>query len=184
MSTIQMQHSCLDSVWKEDCILFFSSPHTGAWPLCCMVSKAVPSSLDHLLVLFSQNPKYYGQIPGSKEGLDWKVRFKIALGIAQGLHYLHEGCQRRIIHRDIKASNILLTQEFQPLVLSCLFNSSIRSSSFLSILEQQEHVTDYDASLKLDRYLISGSRSGCLTNGITMWCSPSKAHLGETKLSH
>ncbi|XP_073105644.1 receptor-like cytosolic serine/threonine-protein kinase RBK1 isoform X4 [Elaeis guineensis] len=51
---------------------------------------------------------------GSKEGLEWKVRFKIALGIAEGLLYLHEGCQRRIIHRDIKASNILLTEDFQP----------------------------------------------------------------------
>ncbi|KAL2340267.1 hypothetical protein Fmac_008207 [Flemingia macrophylla] len=46
--------------------------------------------------------------------LDWKTRYKIALGTARGLHYLHKGCKRRIIHRDIKSSNILLTEDFEP----------------------------------------------------------------------
>lgn len=41
---------------------------------------------------------------------------KVAAGVAKGLHYLHEQCQRRIIHRDIKASNILLDSDFEPQV--------------------------------------------------------------------
>lgn len=50
--------------------------------------------------------------------MDWKIRHKIAVGTARGLHYLHKGCQRRIIHRDIKSSNILLTADFEPQVIT------------------------------------------------------------------
>ncbi|GLT36042.1 hypothetical protein SLA2020_104470 [Shorea laevis] len=46
--------------------------------------------------------------------VDWKTRYKIAIGTARGLYYLHKGCQRRIIHRDIKSSNVLLTADFEP----------------------------------------------------------------------
>ncbi|RDX95205.1 Receptor-like cytosolic serine/threonine-protein kinase RBK1, partial [Mucuna pruriens] len=47
------------------------------------------------------------------ECLDWKIRFKVAVGVADGLHYLHQECPRRIIHRDIKASNILLNENYE-----------------------------------------------------------------------
>ncbi|GER50150.1 protein kinase family protein [Striga asiatica] len=49
-----------------------------------------------------------------REKLIWRLRYNISLGIASGLSYLHEGCQRRIIHRDIKSANILLTEDFEP----------------------------------------------------------------------
>ncbi|XP_010069770.3 G-type lectin S-receptor-like serine/threonine-protein kinase At2g19130 [Eucalyptus grandis] len=48
--------------------------------------------------------------------LDWKKRYQIALGTAQGLAYLHEKCRDCIIHCDIKPENILLDAEFCPTV--------------------------------------------------------------------
>ncbi|KAG6717797.1 hypothetical protein I3842_04G118000 [Carya illinoinensis] len=46
--------------------------------------------------------------------LDWKIRFNIILGITRGLIYLHQDSRLRIIHRDLKTSNILLDEEMNP----------------------------------------------------------------------
>ncbi|KAJ4747080.1 hypothetical protein LUZ62_081485 [Rhynchospora pubera] len=45
--------------------------------------------------------------------LQWETRFKIALGAAEGLSYLHHDCKPRIVHRDIKSNNILLDENFE-----------------------------------------------------------------------
>jgi serine/threonine protein kinase len=49
--------------------------------------------------------------------LGWQVRYKVAVGICKALEYLHDGSPRSVIHRDVKASNILLSNDFQPQVL-------------------------------------------------------------------
>lgn len=46
--------------------------------------------------------------------LNWKIRFEIIRGIARGLHYLHHDSIPTIVHRDMKASNILLDKEMKP----------------------------------------------------------------------
>ncbi|KAI4335456.1 hypothetical protein L6164_014100 [Bauhinia variegata] len=48
--------------------------------------------------------------------LDWKRRMNIAIGSAEGILYLHHEVTPHIIHRDIKASNVLLNSDFEPLV--------------------------------------------------------------------
>ncbi|XP_061357317.1 cysteine-rich receptor-like protein kinase 43 [Gastrolobium bilobum] len=69
-----------------------------------LVYEYVPrESLDKLL--FRSN---------KREQLDWKRRFDIITGVARGLLYLHEDSHNCIIHRDIKASNILLDDKWVP----------------------------------------------------------------------
>lgn len=46
--------------------------------------------------------------------LDWESQHKIIMGIARGMLYLHEDSRLRIIHRDLKASNILLGEDMNP----------------------------------------------------------------------
>nr|CAD1835595.1 unnamed protein product [Ananas comosus var. bracteatus] len=69
--------------------------------------------------------------------LDWKSRYRIALGIAQGLSYLHHDCVPQIIHRDIKSSNILMDSELEPKIGDfgmAKMISSIDSSSTMSAI--------------------------------------------------
>ncbi|KAM3701598.1 hypothetical protein ACJW31_05G186200 [Castanea mollissima] len=54
---------------------------------------------------------YYIFDPMKREHINWERRYKIIKGIARGLLYLHEDSRLRIIHRDLKASNILLDAE-------------------------------------------------------------------------
>ncbi|XP_009792998.1 uncharacterized protein LOC107768501 [Nicotiana tabacum] len=48
--------------------------------------------------------------------LEWELRYKIVLGAAQGLAYLHHDCTPPIVHRDIKANNILIGLDFEPYI--------------------------------------------------------------------
>ncbi|KAL6984215.1 Somatic embryogenesis receptor kinase 2 [Sarracenia purpurea var. burkii] len=54
--------------------------------------------------------------PPAEPPLDWPTRKQIALGSARGLSYLHDHCDPKIIHRDVKAANILLDEEFEAVV--------------------------------------------------------------------
>ncbi|OWM83811.1 hypothetical protein CDL15_Pgr004242 [Punica granatum] len=51
---------------------------------------------------------------GPTSPLTWEIRMKIAVGTAKGLAYLHEGLEPKVVHRDVKSSNILLDRKWNP----------------------------------------------------------------------
>ncbi|XP_010422566.1 PREDICTED: probable serine/threonine-protein kinase At1g01540 [Camelina sativa] len=53
---------------------------------------------------------------GFKSPLTWEIRMNIVLGTAKGLMYLHEGLEPKVVHRDIKSSNILLDNQWNSKV--------------------------------------------------------------------
>lgn len=69
----------------------------------------------------------------NSEPIDWKLRMHIALGVARGLAYLHEGLDSKVVHRDIKSSNVLLDAQW---------NAKIGDFALAKILGQdQSHST-------------------------------------------
>ncbi|KAK8285550.1 hypothetical protein V6Z12_D08G231900 [Gossypium hirsutum] len=73
----------------------------------CLVYELVPNG--------SVESHLHG-VDKNKGPLDWDARLKVALGAARGLAYLHEDSNPRVIHRDFKASNVLLEDDFTPKV--------------------------------------------------------------------
>ncbi|PHT99900.1 Receptor-like cytosolic serine/threonine-protein kinase RBK1, partial [Capsicum chinense] len=80
-------------------------------------AKLIGFSVDgglHLVLQYLHHGSLASVLHGREECLEWNIRYKVAVGVAEGLCYLHYDCQRRIIHRDITASNILLTEDYEP----------------------------------------------------------------------
>ncbi|KAB1212123.1 Receptor-like protein kinase HAIKU2 [Morella rubra] len=63
-----------------------------------------------------------------KVKLDWQTRHEIAVGAAKGLEHLHHGCERPVIHRDVKSSNILLDEFLKPRIADFGLAKIVRAS--------------------------------------------------------
>ncbi|KAG5059266.1 hypothetical protein JHK87_000295 [Glycine soja] len=85
--------------------------------LVSLIGYCISEQQRVLIYEFVPNGNLSQHLHGSKWPiLDWPKRMKIAIGSARGLAYLHDGCNPKIIHRDIKSANILLDNAYEAQV--------------------------------------------------------------------
>ncbi|TKY68379.1 Receptor serine/threonine-protein kinase SD1-7 [Spatholobus suberectus] len=77
------------------------------------LSTAFQTNLERILTWASSDAATSEDDERRKQ-FDWKLRLSIINGIARGILYLHEDSRLRVIHRDLKASNVLLDYEMNP----------------------------------------------------------------------
>ncbi|KAJ7958472.1 Lectin-like receptor kinase [Quillaja saponaria] len=65
-----------------------------------------------LVYEFMPNGSLDTHLFGNRRTLQWNLRYKIALGLASAIHYLHEDAEQCVLHRDIKSANVLLDTDF------------------------------------------------------------------------
>lgn len=107
-----------------------------------------------LLFDYISNGSLAGLLHEKKVFLDWDSRYKIILGVAHGLAYLHHDCVPPIIHRDIKSNNILVGPQFEAFLadfgLAKLFDSPESSRASNTVAGSYGYIApEYGYSLKI-----------------------------------
>nr|AMM42884.1 LRR-RLK [Vernicia fordii]AMM43048.1 LRR-RLK [Vernicia montana] len=103
----------LDKNLKAEVGTLGSIRHKNIVKLYCYFSSL---NCSLLVYEYMSNGNLWDALHKNKIYLDWPTRHQIALGVAQGLAYLHHDLLSPIIHRDIKSTNILLDVNYQPKV--------------------------------------------------------------------
>ncbi|KAL1535381.1 protein kinase superfamily [Salvia divinorum] len=122
----------------------------------------------------------------SQPPLNWQVRKCVALGAAKGLAYLHYECPRKVLHRDVKAANILLDENFEAVVAEKSYDLARGANDSDVVLlnmvkgsyKEGKWKTVIDAGLK--RYLVDGEVEELLQ--IALICTHTDPELRPTML--
>ncbi|KAI3693125.1 hypothetical protein L6452_32955 [Arctium lappa] len=136
----------------------------------------------YLVYEYLENGSLYTQLHQSKmERLNWKTRLRIAVDVANGLQYIHEHTRPRVVHKDVKSSNILLDANMGAKIANFGLAKSGCNAITMHIVGTQgyiapEYLSDGVVSTKMDVFsfgvvlleLISG-REAIDDNGKALW---------------
>ncbi|KAG8076478.1 hypothetical protein GUJ93_ZPchr0006g43509 [Zizania palustris] len=111
--------------------------HCHVVPLLGYCMESQGRQLERLLVfecMANGNLREWLDLKQGRKAMDWATRVGVALGAARGLEYLHEAAAPRILHRDIKSTNILLDDQFRAKITDlgmakCLMSDGVTSCS-------------------------------------------------------
>lgn len=101
----------LERQFEAELRILGSIRHTNIVRLLCYISCADEKLLAYEYI---ENGSLDRSLHGGHMQLDWLARVGIAIGVAQGLSYMHHECSPPVVHRDVKSSNILLDSQCRP----------------------------------------------------------------------
>ncbi|KAJ3678555.1 hypothetical protein LUZ60_002358 [Juncus effusus] len=102
--------------------------------MVCLIGYCDENNSLALVYEFMANGSLQELLTGQRRTITWRKRLKIALEAAQGLEYLHKACTPPIIHRDIKSSNILLTNNLNAKIADFGLSRAL-------LTDDQTHIT-------------------------------------------
>ncbi|XP_020214316.1 receptor-like serine/threonine-protein kinase NCRK [Cajanus cajan] len=124
----------VDSAFFKEIELLSRLHHCHLVPLLGYCSELKGKHVQRLLVFdYMANGNLRDCLDGvSGKHIDWATRVMIAIGAARGLEYLHEAAAPRILHRDVKSTNILLDENWQAKITDLGMAKNLRSDDLPS----------------------------------------------------